>query len=418
MPFPRRTLFAAALVLVASSACADDLTTNGGKKLSGKLVAIDAQGVTFVSNETRVTVPGKEIVLIDLGNKVAPIPKNKEGTGPEKTVEVELTDGSMFRVGKFLIKGRKVETELLTVPQGATAPQLDIPLGAVFSIMRGAEDPKNRDAWKQMLGKRGKRDLYVTRDANGLDFTQGTILSGTDEGTVLNFEKEDGAKQTLLLRNATGGLVFSQPAPAQVVPMICKVNDVFGNTLAAQSVQMTDSGVTVTTVSGVAVRYSSGAALARIDYGGANVAYLSDLEPQVNAPPPDPKEMGLRLNPAPPYFRDVGISGEPLKLGNDPFPKGLLVAPDVVLTYNIGGDYRDFRAVVGLPENSPDADLEAKVTIEADGKPVFTETLRRKDKPKPVVLDVKGVKQLRLVVEADLPVNGNRVVFGDARVQK
>lgn len=417
MPFSRRTLLAAALLLVASSAGADDLTTTAGKKISGKLVGIDAQGVTFLSGDTRVTVPGKDIVLIDLGHKVAPIPKAKDGK-LERTAEIELTDGSTFRVGRFLIKGRKVETELLPGPEGVTAPALDIPLGAVFSVMRGAEEPKNREPWKKVLGSRGKRDMYVTRGPAGLDFVQGTILGGNDAGTELTFEKEDGTKDTLLLSRATGGLVFSQPAPAQVPPMICKVNDVFGNVLAAQSVQLAGEAVTVTTVAGVAVRYPYANAIARIDYAGGNVAYLSDLVPAVDAPAVPPDERGLRLNPAPAFTRDVGLSGEPLKLGNDVFPKGLVVAPEVVLTYNIGGDYRDFRAVVGLPENSPDGDLGAKVTIEADGKPVFSEALRRKDRPKPVVLDVKGVKQLRVIVEADLPVNGNRVVFGDARVQK
>lgn len=414
MPFPRRTLFALAAVLLASAAAADDLTTGGGKKVTGKLVGIDAQGATFLSGETRVTVAGKDIVVIDLGNKVAPLPKDA------RAVEIELTDGSTLRVGKFLIKGRKVETELLTLPAGVPAPEFDLQLGAVFSVMRGSEDPKNREAWKKVLGSRGKRDMYVMREQGGLNFIQGTILGGSEDGKTFDFELENGKKADppLFQSRANGGLVFSQPAPAVVPPTLCKVIDVFGNTLVAQSVVMGTEGVTVTTVSGLAVKYPGPTAIAKLDYAQGNVAYLSDLEPQVDAPAPAPDEKGLRLNPAPPYIRDQGLSGEPLKFGNDLFLKGLVVAPDVVLTYNIGGDYRDFRAVVGIPENSPDANLEAKVTIEADGRPVFSETVRRKDKPKPVVLDVKGVKQLRVMVDAELPVNGNRVVFADARVQK
>src|SRR5207253_7352934 len=137
------------------------------------------------------------------------------------------------------------------------------------------------------------------------------------------------------------------------------------NSLVAQSVEMGQSGVTVKTVSGVAVNYPSLAALAKFDFAQGNVAYLSDLDPQVDAPQPPADEKGLRLNVAAPFIRDQGVSGEPLKLGTDPFPKGLVVAPDTVLTYNIGGDYREFKAVLGVPETSPDANLEAKVTIEA-----------------------------------------------------
>ncbi|MBA4189630.1 MAG: hypothetical protein C0467_16720 [Planctomycetaceae bacterium] len=412
MPFTCRTVFAIAITFVASVALADDITTTAGKKLVGKLVAIDAQGATILAGEARALVSGKDIVVIDLGGKVTPLPKDVRAN------EIELTDGSTFRCGKFLIKGRKVETELLTVPNGIQAPAIELPLGAVFSIMRGAEDPKNRDAWKKVLGNRGKRDLYIVREPEGLNFVQGTILGGDDAGTRLNFEKEDGGKDALLLSRATGGLVFSQPAPAQVPQTLCRVIDVFGNSLVAQAVQLSPEGLIVTTVAGVVVKYPTATGVAKFDYAQGNVAYLSDLDPLVDSPGVPADEKGLRLNPVAPYVRDHGLSGEALKLGGDTFVKGLVVAPDTVLTFNIGGDYREFKAIVGVPESSPDANLEAKVTIEADGQVVFTETLRRKDKAKPIVLDMKGVKQLRVIVDADLSVNGNRVILADARVQK
>lgn len=415
MPFTRRLLVALTLGLAAAAAHADDLTTGGGKKLTGKLVGIDAQGVTFTAGEAKVTVLGKEVILIDLGHKVSPLVKD------QRVNEIELTDGSTFRAGKFSVKGRKIEAELLTIPTGVTAPTFELPLTAVFSVMRGAEDTKSREAWKKILVNRGKRDMYVMREADGLNFTQGTVLAGSDDGKTFDFELEGGKKADppLLQSRATGGLVFAQPTPAQVPPMICKVLDVFGNVLVAQSVQLGSDGVVVTTVSGVVVKYPSVTGVAKFDYAQGNVAYLSDLEPQVDAPAIPADEKGLRVNVAPPVLRDVGVAGEALKLGNDPpYPKGIVIASDTQLTYNIGGDYRDFRAVLGVPDSALDASLGAKVTIELDGKVVFSETIRRKDKPKPIVLDVKGAKQLRVIVEGDSPVIGDRVVLADARIQK
>jgi hypothetical protein len=422
MPFSRRVLFALAFSLSAAAAFADDLTTGAGKKMSGKLVAIDAQGVTFSTGDARVTIPGKEIVLLDLGNKVAPMPK-AEG-GKSLVHEVELTDGSTFRVAKYSLKGKKFETELATVPAGVPVPSYEVPLNTVFSVMRGAEEPKNRDAWYKILANRGKRDMYVERTLNGLNFIQGTVLSGSDDGRTFEFELEgkagDPPKKAdppLIQSRATGGLIFSQPAPAQIPATLCKVLDVFGNSLVAQAVQLTPEGVTVTTVSGVVVKYQSTAAIARFDYAQGNVAYLSDLDPQVQAPELPPEER--RLNTTPPFFRDHGPSGEAIRFGSElPYQKGLVIAPDTILTYTVPGDYRDFKAVLGIPDSSPDANLEAKVTIEADDKVVFSETIKRKDKPKPIAIDIKGVKKLRVIVEADLPVNGNRVVLADARIQK
>jgi hypothetical protein len=414
MPLPRCALLALTFGLLATVGNADDLTTNGGKKLSGKLVAIDTQGVTFTTGESRVTVSGKDLVLVDLGNKIAPVTKET------KVNEIELTDGSTFRVGPYSVKGRKIETKLATVPTGIPEPTFELSLNTVFSVMRGAEEPKNREAWKKMLGSRGKRDIYVERTPTGFNLIQGTILSGIDDGKKFDFELESGKKADppLIQSRATGGLVFSPPPAAQVPQTLCKVLDVFGNELVAQSVEVNTEGVTVTTVSGVVVKYTTTTGIAKFDYAQGNVAYLSDLEPKVEAPELPPEEKALRLNVATPFLRDKGVSGEQLRFGNDVFAKGLVIAPETILTYNLGGDYREFKAVVGMPETSPDANLEARVTIEADGNRVFFDTIKRKDKPKPVGLDMKGVKQLRVIVESDLPVNGNRIILADARVQK
>jgi len=283
--------------------------------------------------------------------------------------------------------------------------------------MRDAGDAKHRDAWKKMLAARGKRDLYVIREPDALNFVQGTLLGGSTDGTEVNFEKEDGTK-SVLRQSRAGGYVFAQTLPKDAPQMLCKVNDVFGNSLVAQSVEIGSAGIAVKTLAGVVVKYPSTASLSKLDYSQGNVAYLSDLSPQVEVPgiPMDEKE--LRLNVAAPYLRDSGLAGESLRLGAEIFPKGLLLAPDTVLTYSLNGEYREFKAVVGIPEYTPDANLEAKLTIEADGRAIFSETLRRKDRPKGVSLDVKGVKSLRILVEADFAVNGNRVVLGSAVVQK
>jgi hypothetical protein len=416
IPFSARvSFFCCILLLVAAQANADNsLTTTNGKKITGKLVSVDGQGVTFSAGDSsQLKVPAKDVLLVDLGNAIPPVPKDA------KYHELELTDGSTFRISKFIIKGKRVTADLLATPAGVPPPTFELEIGSLFYVMRGADDPKTREAWKKLLANRGKRDMYVIREAEGLNFVQGTIIGGNEAGDQLTFEKEDNTKTELRLSRATGGLVFAQQSRAQIAPTLCKVLDVFGNVLVAQSLQLSASGVTVTTVNGVVVKYPSVSAVAKLDYGQGNVAYLSDLDPQVDLPDPPMDEKGLRLNVAAPFTRDVCVANEPLRLGGDVYPKGLTVAPDVRLTYTIGGDYREFKAMVGMQENTPDALLEARLTIETEtGQILFSEVLRRKDKPRAIALDVKNVKQLRVSVDADLPVNGNRVVLVDARLQK
>lgn len=402
-----------ALALLASPAAADDITTIAGKKLTGKLVAVDANGVTFATGDTKVQIPARDLVLVDLGNKVPPLPKEVTTYS-----EIELTDGSRFKVPAFTLKGKAFAADTLPGPAGVAALKLDLPLGAVFSAMTKAEDAKVRDNWKKMLANRGKRDLYVRAVENGFTTIPGTVLGGTadEKGRpMVSFELETGGKDELPL-NRAAGLVFYQPQPANIPATLCKVTDVFDNALTASAVAISPEGVTVTTVAGATVKYPSAAALVRFDYGLGNVAYLSDLPPQVEVVELPPEEK--KLNPAAPYLKDMTLANEAIKLDNQLFPKGVCLAPDTAVTYNLGADYTQFKATVGIDENGANATSAARVTIEADGQVLFSQALKRKDKPKELVLAVKGVKSLRVVVEADTPLNGNYVILADARVQK
>jgi len=408
-----RGLLVLSACLFATAAGADDLTTTGGKKLTGTLVAVDKDGVTFKVGDAPLKVSGKEIVLIDLGRRPLPIAKDV------KFSEIELTDGTRLRCAKFAIKKKAFEVDLMPGPKDVPPPTLDLPLTAVFSAMRGADDAKNREEWKKLLSNRGKRDLYVTRQEIGLTSIQGTLIEGNAEGTKVIFEKEDGAKEELLLSRATGGLVFNQPQPAQVPSTLCRVNDVFGNVLQAAAVELAGSGVKVTTVSGVVVNYPSLAAVMSLDYAHGNVAYLSDLLPKVDAPELPADEASKTLNVKAQYLVDKAPANAPLKLDGIEYPKGLWVPADTALTYALGGDYRELKATIGILDQVGDSATEVTVTIEADGRPLFAETIRRKDKPKGVTLDVKNVKQLRIQVDGASPFfNGSQAVLADARVQK
>jgi hypothetical protein len=405
------TVLAVSLLgLVTVVATADDVTTTAGRKISGKLVAVDAQGVTFSTAAAQVPIAAREIVVIDFGHGVSAPPKGATYS------EIELTDGSTFRVAKFALKGKKFETEQLPDPPGKTAPAFEIPMGTVFSATKRADDAKHRDAWKKLLANRGKHDLYVQQQETGLTYVQGTFHRGSDDGRTVSFEREGGGKPDDLLQSRSVGLVFHQPQPPTIAPTLCRVHDVYGNVLTATAIAVSSEGVTVTTVAGATVKYSSTAVLAKLDYALGNVAYLSDLEAQVDAPELPPEEKNL--NPAVPVLKDRSLSNDTIKLDNLPYQKGLCVAPDTVVTYSLGGDYTQFKATVGIDENGANATSAAKLTVEADGQVLFSDVLRRKDKPKSLVLAVKGVKQLRIIVEVDTPLNGNYVTLADASVQK
>jgi hypothetical protein len=223
----------------------------------------------------------------------------------------------------------------------------------------------------------------------------------------------------LRLSRATGGLVFNQATPSNAPPTICKVIDVFGNVWVASGVEIVGQGVKVTTVSGVVVSYASLTAISKFDYAEGNITYLSDLEPQITAPkfPDDDVRTSV--------LGDKALCREGLKLDNQPITRGVWANAqydELILTYNLNGDYKEFKTAVGIPipSTAKVAPKEAgiKLTVEADGRALFTEIIRPNEKPKPLTLDVKGAKQLRITIEPLARFQYTQIIFADARVQK
>ena len=405
-PFPRRTpaLTLAALLLAAPSLAAD-LSTLTGKKYKGELVAVDGQVLTFRTDVGPVGVAVKEVFAVDFGPRPDPAGKGA------RYDEIELTDGSVIHCSKVRIKKRAVEP-VFVAGEGVEVPKTAIDLGTVFTLLRGADDPKSRDEWKKVLAVRGKRDQFVIKRGDAFEPVPGTVIEGDDEGDAITFERENGQRVNYKLVRATGGLVFNQPPRGQIAPTVCKVIDALGNTLVASKVEVVGGGLKVTTVGGATFEYPSFKSLARLDFSQGNVAYLSDLETQVSAPEAVAGE---------PYFtvlRDKTNENVPLKLDGQTYAKGLWVFPDTTLTYKLNGDYREFKALVGVDESVQVASSAVKLTIEADGKVVFSEQISRKDKVRPLTLDVKGVRQLKIAVEQESLYLGNQVDLAEARLQK
>ncbi len=325
----------------------------------------------------------------------------------------------MVRVAKLAVKGKKVEPGWLPGPDGVAAPTVDLSLGSVFSVMRDAHDPKARAEWKKLLAGRGKRDLFVVRQSEGLNPLPGTLVEGNEAGDRVTFEREDGQRSTLPLARATGGLVFNQPPRGEIAPTVCKVLDVFGNVWYARAVEVAGSGLKVTTVSGATVEYPSLAGVSKLDFSQGNVAYLSDLEAVAAYPPPEKDgPLGEQYPFAVTYQKDRPIGGTEIVLGGKKFARGVSIPPDTTLTYTLNGDYREFKATAGILDGVKPDDGALRLRVEADGRVIFNESVGKKAEPKEITLNVKDVKELKIAVERESLFSGNQVNLADARVQK
>ena len=118
--------------------------------------------------------------------------------------------------------------------------------------------------------------------------------------------------------------------------------------------------------------------------------------------------------------RNVAATGRALQLAGSTFENGIGLHAPARVTYKLDGKYERFDALVGIDEQSRRG--RARIALELDGKRVELhdgKELTSKDVPVTVRQDVRGVRELTLVVElgafGDVQANVN---WAKARLQR
>jgi hypothetical protein len=425
MSLPRTLIV---LVVLAPTAAAADLATLDGKKLTGEVVAINGNELTF---KPASGAEEKFLVTAIQAVTLGPAPKSME-TGKKYTT-VELTDGSFFRCTDIEINGDQVELKLLAV--GATGPEaknprtLTIPMRpALYAVNREAGDLKLEQDFRNLLRTRSRFDLFVFKkkgtndqgkEVELLDAAGGTFGNGDSAGGTILFKGESEENASPLRMTRVAGMIFRQKLDA-VPPAVCKVIDTDGNELVAASIGRTPKGYAITTVSGVKIELDANR-VSKLDFAAGSVKYLSDLDPA-----------GLEESGTDPehYQRDKTLDKQAIYLVTDPktgakelIPKGLTLKAKTMITYELKGQYKTFRALAGVafdPENF--APSQVKLTIDDAGAGVnlFKGVVKKGDKPLELNLNVTNVDRLKIVVESDgtLTDLGNQLTLAGARVLK
>jgi hypothetical protein len=379
-----------------------------GKPLEGDLGSISAKDKEIVLEVTeknkvqKVRLRFPQVLAVDL--------PNSQAAPATKYTDVELTDGSLLHCTKVTLKGKQATLQV------SGGPEVKAPLSALSYVLNDAQDPKVREQWKDFLAKRGNNDLVAVNPGEGaaVEKLLGTLGEADAKGERIAFETE-GIKSSVPLAKVFG-MSFLRPADATMPQTVCKVFDTSHNTLIASNVALTPKGFTITAASGVTFDYPR-QALARLDFSRGALAYLSDLEPVKVVE----KSGGEYVKH---YRRDRNLDGDPMRLENEPYEKGLALHAYTELVYDLGGGYKEFAAVLGVDAQAGGAS-DVKVTIYGDDKELHSYDVKRKGKPQQVRLQVKDVRSLRIVVRSanegelngllDL---GNQVDLADARVIK
>ncbi|HLV85841.1 MAG TPA: NPCBM/NEW2 domain-containing protein [Candidatus Sulfotelmatobacter sp.] len=141
----------------------------------------------------------------------------------------------------------------------------------------------------------------------------------------------------------------------------------------------------------------------------SSVTYLSDLQEYA-------AQRGVGL-PTPVFAKDRSFHGGALSLNGTVYPKGLGLAANTVILYDLNRQHQSFAALVGIAEDIP-ADgprPSLNLTIFCDGKCQFDSGGIYPDTPaRPVAVDVRSIQMLVIRVSSDWDNDGDlRNDFGN-----
>ena len=384
------------LVLIAfiTPILADDVVTLSGKNVSGSITSITSTGITVKTDAGPVLTPMAQVLAVNL-RAVKPLDASAKYT------DVRLVDDAVFHCKEVAFEGKEVA---LTLFSGTV---LKVP-AAIVSLLREAQDRPQSAKFEEITRKRLKIDRIVVLRDGELNVLEGTLGEINVKNKTIQFKSEINANIVDIPLERLHGLVFFR-TPAPGADPVCRVLDVDGNMVIATKLAHDGAKLVLTTTQGNELTLP-GDVLAKLDFNMGKLTFLSDMEP---AKVVEKSGIGLVNR----YQQNKNLDGEPIVLGGVIYGKGLSLHAFTELEYNLGGKFKEFKAMLGVDIRTGN-DSQAKVAIYCDGMEVYSGVVTPKAVV-PLAIDVKNVTTLKIVVSSrnilDLH---DHVSFGDARVNQ
>jgi len=401
----RLTCALATLLLAAISALWADsptatLRTVDGRAVRGTVTRLDAQQVTLLAADQKSeSFPRADVLALEFAEKAPDAAAPAAGRHT-----LVLRDGSRIPLESYTI------ADGVLSGHSESAGDLTVPLERVACLLRPRADERLADVERQYESLRlpadAKDHVIMAKKTGPWVPVAGVVKAANTSAIAFSYE---GA-ETLLESETVPVIQFAQ-VKLDLAPPAGHAMDVDGGRLAFTAVEWADGGWRLTSPSLGAVKVDAGR-LASLRFRSDRLVFLSDLAPA------SVQETGY-FDKGLAWQRDRAIGGRPMRLGGTAYEKGLGLHSRTEIAYDLGGEYRTFSAVAGIDESSPFG--AATLTVTGDGKTLFEKTkLSRQDAPKPLRLDVAGVKRLTILVDFGDGAYGagERIDLADAKIVK
>jgi hypothetical protein len=388
-----RTLAPALIALLGTSVAARAANATierlDGSQISGAWIGIGDSGEIILETGGRQQkLPADEVREVRFGAA----PATEMGTKP--AFVLELADG-----GHLPVRALKSGSGAALTVETALSPELTIGFKHLAALRVGwladnAEAAKIFDT--EFAQRQPGKDVLIAsvRDgaprpgsaAGAVRSVRGSLIALDADSGRFNF---GGAERAFRVDDLFA-IIFAKGATAP--PQAPTELHLFDGTLLRGSLApAAGDQLTLNTTFGAALTVP----LARVQFIGlvsGRVTLLSELTPTRT------NTEGLLHAPWP-VRKDRSVSNSPLILGGKPFAHGLGVHSKCELTYELDGAFERLTCVIGIDDAvRPLGNVIFRVT--GDGRTLFDSgPITGNDEPKPISIDISGVKQLALLVD-------------------
>jgi hypothetical protein len=367
----------AALVFVADKA--------DGVTASGPLEELAADWSVRLGGAKLVQVKGGDLLSLHRSGQSLP----GFDLGEQHLVFV---NGDRVRGTVLRLDGEKVQFRF--PPEQGDGKAVTVPLSALAVIWLGPPDDVGEpDRLLRQLAA-GQRTRDTVRLRNG-DLLEG-ILTALDDKVV---RLEAGKKQEQVPRDKVAGIALSTELASDLRPKgtYARVVLANGTRLSLGKASCDGKTLTGTTLFDVTVRLPLEQVRALNLFQGRAV-YLSDLKPKRY-------DFTPFLDREWPWVRDGSVAGRDMVLAGSTYTKGVGLHSESRLTYDLGGAYQRFEALVGIDDRTGrenGREGSARIGVLVDGKAQDVggdKDLTPRGGPRAVKVNVAGARELTLVVE-------------------
>jgi NPCBM/NEW2 domain-containing protein len=387
-------LLVAAALVVSPPAGAATVYSVSARPLNAELLSVTAdRKLVVVAGGKKSVIPLQQLYRIRVQDR-APMRSAKA------SVELRTTDGT--RLFGASVKSKQAVGLLVASLGRSVHFDVDVLLGLRFE--RAEKLALSEQKFEAELARPDKEaDLLFVSTEKGSNSFEVAVTRVGPKRTTFNWKGEDREIDT----SRIAAIVFANSraeAPARAAVRLTDESVLCGGIEALANKRLTvalgDTKIVLPLAN-----------VAAIDLANPDVSFLSDQRP-------------VKVEETP-FFNHVwthqinrSVGGSALSLDGRTYDSGIGCHTRTVLTYDLGGGYKRFAAVIGIDDEArPRGSVE--FIIKADGKKLFSRKLTGSDKAVTIDVDVTGAKRLALITDfAEDASVGDHADWADARLIK